>query len=136
MRTTPKRNLKKMNENVIKIDEEQRIVWGWASVTSLNGETIVDKQGDIIEPRTLEKAATEFMLGARNGLTMHKGEPTTTIVHSMLFTDDVKKAFDIESPYEGWLIAVKVHCDETWDQVKKGQFKGFSIGGKATRRDI
>lgn len=120
---------------VLKVDEEQRLVWGWASVTAINGETIIDKQGDIIEPRTLEKAATEFMLGARNGLTMHKGKPTTTIVHSMLFIEDVKKAFGIESPYEGWLIAVKVHCDETWARVKEGHFKGFSIGGVATRRE-
>jgi len=125
-----------MTDQIIKLDEEQRVVWGWASVTSLNGEPIVDSQGDIIEPRVLEKAATEFMLGARNGLTMHKGEPTTTIVHSMLFTDDVKKAFGIESPYEGWLIAVKVHCEKTWDQVKQGQFRGFSIGGKAIRKDV
>jgi hypothetical protein len=125
-----------MTEQIIKLDEEQRIVWGWASVTSLNGEPIVDRQGDVIEPRVLEKAATEFMLGARNGLTMHKGTPTTTIVHSMLFTDDVKKAFGIESPYEGWLIAVKVHCEDTWNAVKQGQFKGFSIGGRAIREDV
>lgn len=121
---------------ILKLDEEQRIVWGWASVTKVNGETVVDRQGDVIEGSTLEKAATEFMLGARNGLTMHKGEPTTTIVHSMLFTDDIKKAFGIDSPYEGWLIAVKVHCDETWGMVKGGNFKGFSIGGVATRRDL
>lgn len=125
-----------MTEEIIKVDEEQRIVWGWASVTKINGQDVVDKQGDIIEPKTLEKAATEFMLGARNGLTMHKGEPTTTIVHSMLFTEEVKKAFGIESPYEGWLIAVKVHCDKTWELVKGGKFRGFSIGGKATRRAV
>lgn len=121
---------------VLKLDEEQRLVWGWASVSNINGELVIDKQGDIIEPRTLEKAATNFMLGSRNGLTMHKGDPTTTIVHSMLFTEDVKKAFGIESPYEGWMIAVKVHDEETWQQVKAGEFKGFSIGGTASRREV
>lgn len=122
--------------DVIKFDDEQRVVWGFASVTKINGETVVDRQGDIIEERVLEKAATEFMLGARNGLTMHKGEPTTTVVHSMLFTPEIKKAFGIESKHDGWLIAVKVHCDDTWKKVKEGEFTGFSIGGRATRKDV
>ena len=121
---------------ITKMDEEQRVIYGYASVVTKGGEPVVDRQGDVITPEMMEKAATEFMLGARNGLTMHKGEPTTTIVHSMPFTKEVMDSFGITSDREGWLIAVKVHCDETWDAAKKGQFSGFSIGGKATKREI
>ena len=121
---------------VTKMDDDQRIVYGYASVISKNGEPIVDRQGDIITAEELEKAASEFMLGMRHGKTMHKGDPTTTIIHSFPMTNETKKAYQIESPLEAWLIAVKVHDDETWDAVKKGELKDFSIGGKAQRRDV
>lgn len=118
---------------VTKIDDEQRIVYGYASVVSKDGQMVVDRQGDVITADEMEKAATRFMLGARNGLTMHKGEPTTTIVHSMPLTKQVMEAFGISSNKEGWLIAVKVHDDDTWDRMKKGEFTGFSIGGRARK---
>ena len=121
---------------VTKMDTEQRIVYGFASVISKDGVPIVDRQGDIITAQELEKAASEFMLGTRTGLTMHKGEPTTTIIHSFPMTDETKKAYQIESPYEAWLIAVKVHDDETWERVKQGELKDFSIGGRAQRKDV
>jgi hypothetical protein len=121
---------------ITKVDDEQRMIYGYASVVTKGGKPVVDRQGDIISPATMEKAATEFMLGARNGLTMHKGEPTTTIVHSMPFTKEIQSAFGIESDLEGWLIAVKVHDDETWDRMKKGEFTGFSIGGRATKVEV
>ena len=121
---------------VTKMDEDKRIVYGYASVISKNGEPIVDRQGDIITAEELEKAASEFMLSSRIGKTMHSGEPTTTIIHSFPMTDEIKKAYQIESPYEAWLIAVKVHDDVTWNMVKSGELKDFSIGGKATRREL
>jgi hypothetical protein len=121
---------------VTKMDDEKRIVYGYASVISKNGEPIVDRQGDIITAEELEKAASEFMLSSRIGKTMHFGEPTTTIIHSFPMTDEIKKAYQIESPYEAWLIAVKVHDDTTWNMVKSGELKDFSIGGKATRREL
>ena len=121
---------------ITKLDDDERIVYGYASVVTHKGKLIVDRQGDMIEPGTMEKAATEFMLGARNGMTMHKGEPTTTIVHSMPFTKEIQDAFGITSDYEGWMIAVKVHDEETWARVKAGEFTGFSIGGQAISEEV
>lgn len=126
----------KVQGEVTKLDQEQRIVYGFASVVSKDGEPVVDRQGDIIDPEMMEKAASDFMLGAREGLTMHKGEPTTTIIHSLPLTKQIKEAFKIDTPYEGWIIAVKVHCDKTWEEVKEGRYTGFSIGGTASRRNV
>tara|TARA_R110000737_G_C14173221_1_gene411868 strand:- start:100 stop:501 length:402 start_codon:yes stop_codon:yes gene_type:complete len=126
----------KSHGSILKVDDEERMVYGYASVVTHKGELIVDRQGDMIEPETMEKAATEFMLGARNGLTMHKGEPTTTIVHSMPFTKAIQDAYGMTSDYEGWMIAVKVHDDETWARVKSGEFTGFSIGGQAISEEV
>jgi hypothetical protein len=121
---------------VTKMDDDQRIVYGYASVISKDGEPIVDRQGDIITAEELERAASDFMLGMRHGKTMHKGDPTTTIIHSFPMTEETKKAYQIESPLEAWLIAVKVHDDETWEAVKRGELKDFSIGGRGYRREI
>jgi hypothetical protein len=43
---------------ILKADDEQRIVWGWASVITEDGVPVVDTQGDVIRPETLMKAAT------------------------------------------------------------------------------
>ncbi len=118
---------------ILKFDEEQRIIYGFASVVSVNGKPLVDLHGDIISSKTMEKAATEFMLGTRKGLTMHSGEQTTTIVHSMPLTKEVMDALGISSEKEGWAIAVKVHDDQTWQDAKSGKFTGFSIGGRARK---
>jgi lipid-binding SYLF domain-containing protein len=53
----------------------------------------------------------------------------------MPLTNELMKAFDIYSDREGWLIAMKVHDDDTWSEMKKGRFTGFSIGGKAGSRE-
>ena len=121
---------------VTKVDEEQRLVYGFASVVTKGGKPVVDLQGDVITAEEMEKSATRFMLGARNGLTMHKGQPTTTIVHSLPLTKQVMDSFGIQSDVEGWLIAVKVHDEETWQRMKSGEFRGFSIGGKGNRVQI
>lgn len=126
----------KIEGEVTKVDDSERIVYGWASVVTKDGQPVEDLQGDVITPETMEKAANDFMLGDRTGLTMHKGEKTTTIIHSLPLTKQTKEAFGIESPYEGWIIAVKVHDDKTWEQVTSGKFTGFSIGGRANRREM
>lgn len=118
---------------ILKFDEEQRVIYGFASVVSVNGEPLVDLHGDVISSKTMEKAATEFMLGTRKGLTMHSGGQTTTIVHSMPLTKEVMDALGISSEKEGWAIAVKVHDDQTWQEAKSGKFTGFSIGGRARK---
>ena len=38
---------------ILKTDDEQRMVYGWASVVTEKGEPVVDRQGDVIEPDTL-----------------------------------------------------------------------------------
>lgn len=121
---------------ILKFDEEQRIIYGFASVVTVNGEPLVDLHGDTISVKTLEKAATEFMLGTRKGLTMHSGEQTHTIVHSLPLTKEIMDALGIYSDKEGWVIGVKVHDDTTWAKAKGGDFTGFSIGGRARKVNL
>src|SRR6056297_548114 len=68
---------------ILKTDEEQRMVWGWASVVTEKGEPVVDRQGDVIEPETLVKAVGKFMEHVRVGKQMHNGDQIGVVVHSI-----------------------------------------------------
>ena len=53
---------------VAKSDDEERLVFGWASVAErASGEQIVDWQGDIVEIDELERAAYDFVQFYREG---------------------------------------------------------------------
>jgi hypothetical protein len=116
---------------VLKVNEDQGLVYGWAYVSTEDGKLLVDTQGDSIEPIEMEKMATNFMLNSRNAKVMHKGENVGTFVHSLPLTNDIMKAFDIYSDREGWIVAMKPDSEDVMKAYKSGEYTGFSIGGKA-----
>ena len=120
---------------VLKMDDEQRIVYGWASVVTEDGEPVVDTQGDVITPEEMEKMANDFMQDVRKAKAMHQGGQIGEVIHSMPLTNELMKAFDIYSDREGWLVAFKIYDDDAWDKVRKGEFQALSIGGKAGSRE-
>jgi len=120
---------------VLKTDEEQRMVWGWASVVTEKGEPVVDRQGDVIEPETLVKAVGKFMEHVRVGKQMHNGDQIGVVVHSMPITKEIGDSLGIQSDREGWIVAFKVYDDDVWSKVKSGELAAFSIGGRAVKED-
>jgi hypothetical protein len=120
-----------VNAQVLKMDDEQRIVWGWAYVSTEDGKLLVDTQGESIEPVEMEKMATEFMASSRNSKVMHKGEVVGDFIHSFPLTNELMKAFDIYSDREGWIVGMRPRTQDVWDAYKRGEYTGFSIGGKA-----
>jgi len=121
---------------ILKVDEEQRLIFGWASVITEKGEAVVDLQGDIIEADVLVKAVNEFMENVRVGKTMHVGEETGKVIHSLPVTKEICDALGIQSDLEGWVVAYKVYDDSVWDRVKSGELRAFSIGGRAQREEL
>lgn len=120
---------------IIKVDEEQRTVYGWGSVTTYKGEYVVDRQGDIIRTETLHKAINEFMEDVRVGKLMHEGEQVGQIIHSFPVTKDICAALGIQSDMEGWIVGYKVYDDALWEDVKIGKYGAFSIGGAAQKEE-
>lgn len=118
---------------ILKADDEQRLVYGWASVVTEKGEPVVDRQGDVIEPETLVKAVNNFMEHVRVGKEMHKGDQIGAVIHSMPVTKEIGESLGIQSDREGWVVAFKVYNDDVWDKVKSGELAAFSIGGRATK---
>ena len=84
-----------MRFEVSKLDEEQRLVFGFAQVAIGKGETspFEDHQGDVVDPEELAKAAYDFVLESREGNLMHVGKQIAVLVESMVFTDEKLEKF-------------------------------------------
>jgi len=131
-------DLTKVNitSEIFKSDEEQRIVYGWASIITKKGEPVVDSQGDVIEASELIKATTDFMKSVRMAKQMHVGDQIGTVVHSFPLTNDIAKSLGIETENEGWIVGMHIEDDEVWKSVRSGKLKSFSIAGSALREEI
>ena len=121
---------------ILKIDEEQRIIFGWGSVTTYKGELVVDLQGDVIKTETLHKAINEFMKGVRVGKLNHSGEQVGQIVHSFPMSKGICEALGIQTDKEGWITGYHVTDDDLWEKVKSGEYAEFSIGGRAQKQEF
>jgi hypothetical protein len=128
--------------NIAKLDEDKRQVFGWASVISKNGVPVEDRQGDVIDPEELEKSAYEFVLKSRKGGHQHKrnGDEVyhvSDMIESMVVTDEKKEAMGLpDDAPTGWWVGFKVHDDDTWHKIKKGDVTGFSIHGRGKRKPL
>jgi hypothetical protein len=125
--------------NVYKARDDERLVSGWANVVlDKDGNAPVDWQDDIIAPATLEKAAIQFMLDYRGSGEMHRGNSKGTVVESIVLTKEKQAAIGIPEGTvpEGWFITVKVHDQATFEKVKDGTYRMFSIQGTAKRVEL
>lgn len=118
---------------IVKFNDDKQLVFGWASVSTVGGEMIVDKQGDMIAPDTLEDAAYDFVLYHRKHGDMHERLGTGRLIESMMFTLEKQQALGIDLGMEGWWVGFKVDDAAVWKRIKAGDLPEFSIGGKATR---
>jgi cation transport regulator ChaB len=121
---------------ILKQDSEERLVYGWAYVSTDKGEISLDHSGEFVRPDQIAKAATNFMLSMRTAKRMHSGGKIGEVVHSMPLTHEISKALGIQSDREGWLVAIKVYDDQVWQDVKSGKLAAFSIGGRALKEMV
>ena len=101
----------KVFADIVKVDEDQRMVYGYASTTSL------DSQGDIITREALSKALPDYMRFA-NIREMHQNS-AVGVAESASVND------------KGVYICAKIVDEKAWQKVKSGVYKGYSIGGRS-----
>ena len=124
---------------ILKVNDELRTVYGWASVNSEKGSIVTDHQDDQVDDAEIIKAAHDFMTNSRVGGLLHartdKGvaHQGGDIVESLVLTPDIQKALGIDLGKTGWFIGYRVDDPDAWALVKSGTLKAFSIGGKAQR---
>jgi hypothetical protein len=117
---------------------DKRQVFGWASVVELNGEPIVDLQGDYMAIDVIEKAAYDYVHSSRRGGDMHQvGSHASDLIESFIVTPEKKAQLNLpdEMPV-GWWVGFQVNDDKVWEMVKDGKRPEFSIHGSGQRVDV
>ena len=137
--------VKKMSETefrarfrVAKVNEEQGLVFGWASVAEQDGRLVVDHEGDVIEPAELEKGAYRFVKDARIASDRH--DPATlgvgVLVESMIFTKEKQEILGIDVPV-GWWVGFQVDDPELRRSIRESEgHEAFSIGGFGAAEEL
>ncbi len=103
----------RLNIPITKIDEEQRTVWGYATVEE------IDVHGEIISYPASQKAFSNWIGNIRE---MHSNVAVGKGVEVKF--DDVKKGI-----WLGAKISESTDGQNAWIKVKEGVLAGFSIGG-------
>lgn len=142
-----------LSADIIKLDSEQQLVFGWFSVVAIAGKPVTDTQGDVISAETLEQSAYEFVLTARKAGEMHDTDKSDDVVgvgrlvESVVFTKEKQEAMlkslhdqDIDAVLDlgcvAWWGGFRVSDPATWKRIKVGELRAFSIGGKGRRQKI
>lgn len=118
---------------ILRSDDEQRVVWGWVSVATEKGEKVFDTHGDHIPMAELEKASVDFMLKHRVGKAQHVGGKVSDVIGCVPLSKELADALGVQCDREGLIMGFRVNDDDVWDSVKKGEFPAFSIGGRGVR---
>lgn len=131
----------KKSFSILKTDDDQRLVFGWASISiKPTGEQLEDRQHDMIDPEDLEEAAYEYVLHFRDTGEEHlpsmrkKGK----LVESCVFTEEKQRAIGIPPGIipVGWWIGFYIEDDDTWARIKNGTYRMFSVEGRANREPV
>jgi len=128
------------NGSIQKMDVEKRQVFGYCTVTHVNGEEVIDRQGDYIPLDEIEKAAYTYVIDSRKGGDMHArdGEvplQTSDMIESFVVTGEKLQTMGLDEnaiPH-GWWVGFKVNDDKQWEMVKSGERSGLSIHGSGKR---
>ena len=114
------------------LDEEERMALFVVLVPDSE-----DLHGDIYSEKEVEKACIQYNQHCRKANLYHRVETEAfTIVQSFVtpvgFVDDTGR----EIKKGTWLAWTKFDNDELWEEVKKGNFNGLSVGCRATTEEL
>ena len=91
--------------DITKKDEEKQYVFGWAKIAvDENGNQLVDRQNDLIDPEELEQTAYTYVEFYREAGEMHERGGAGVLIESIIFTKEKMKTLGIEEGTlpEGW----------------------------------
>jgi hypothetical protein len=132
-------NKEKMSKQEFKTDDDKRIVLGPAMIPDLQIYR-KDKQGNpyyvYFSTDTIKMIAEKYMRNKYldNNDEMHNG---TAVKDVYVYESWIKEDMEDKSnkygygdlPVGTWFVAMKVRNDETWNKIKAGELKGFSVSG-------
>lgn len=125
-----------------KADADKQQIFGWASVVEVDGQPVVDLQGDYISAEEMEKAGYEYVMKSRKGGDMHlrdEWQPVqkSEMIESFIVTPEKRDAMGLpDSVPSGWWVGFQVRDPDVWSKVKSGERTGFSIHGHGRRAPL
>jgi hypothetical protein len=129
----------------MKVEESLGLIIGFAVICEVDGQPYydlgsVDSEGvrtrDHIPPSAMLKAATEFMANSRVASEMHERDENNKpvrageVIHTFPLTAEIAASLDITTKRTGLLVAIKPSDPAVLDKARKGEYRGFSIGGE------
>lgn len=127
---------KNVRIDVIKVNDAQQLIFGWACiVATADGTPVVDAHDDIIEEVELEYAVYDYVKHSGAAGVEHKYMYEGVLVESMVFTKEKTTAIGIPDGTlpTGWWVGFYIYSRDLYEACKNGDFGEFSIGGKAVR---
>jgi hypothetical protein len=126
---------------ISKIDTDKQLVFGWASVSKLDGADVLDRQDDITPIEEVEPAAYAYVRSSRRGGHRHRRDDAdqavavSEMVESVVFTPEKLERMGLppDAVPHGWWVGYKVTDSDVWDEVKNGELTGFSVHGTGKR---
>lgn len=129
--------------DISKADTDKRQVFGWAYVSKdHDGNQRVDLSGEVVVPEELEKAAYRYVLTSRSQGDLHqriaKDAPLVvgTMIESVVVTPEKIEKWGLQpgAMPTGWWVGFQVNDDTTWEEIKAGRRRQFSIHGKGRKK--
>lgn len=134
---------KQLSGEIVKVDEEQGRVYGWAYTLTKNGEQVIDHSGDIIdtpEARSqLEEAFVSYVKDHRTGDLDHESFGVSRLIEAAYITKDKAALMGISADREGLWVGYEFNRDTpegvtAWNTAKTRG--AFSIVGRGRRETI
>lgn len=114
--------------DVAKTNDDEQIVMGIASVSTIKGELVKDLHEDEITTQALVEFNRSLISGSRAGKFDHEGDVCTEVVAGLVLTEDWQKALGIDLGFEPYLVEIHVPDPQDWAEVKKGEWM-LSVAG-------
>lgn len=122
---------------ILKVDEEQGRVYGWAYVMTKNGKQVIDHSGDMIDTpearRALEEAWVGYVKDHRTGDLDHSQFGVSRLIEAAYITVEKAEMMGMSTDTEGLWVGYEFDRDtpegrEAWEAAK--QRGAFSIVGR------
>ncbi len=132
-----------LSGEIVKVDEEQGRVYGWAYVFTKNGEQVEDHSGDIIDSAesraALEDAFVGYVKDHRTGDLDHRTFGVSKLIEAAFITKDKAELMGMTADREGMWVGYEFNRDtpeglQAWETAKTRG--AFSIVGRGRREAI
>jgi hypothetical protein len=135
---------KQLTGEIVKVDDEQGRVYGWAYTLTKNGEQVVDHSGDVIDTpearTTLEEAFVSYVKDHRTGDLDHETFGVSRLIEAAYITTEKADLMGFAPPSrEGLWVGYEFNRDTpegrtAWETAKTRG--AFSIVGRGRRESV